>query len=239
MARRIRGTRVSVVRKCHNRNKKTSLSVQWHAAAGTLAYHTWDEWYLGTECNEGNKIFFFFGKRAQSRCTDGPFNWPSISHENYLLAILCVHGHLFFSFLQFTTIQKRSSWDNSLSQTQIVKVYYSLHTQQNTFFFFTYWCCLSPRIKVMKYELMLMIKQWLEGTLKTFSGSSVIVSAIKSLSDACWGWGSSISFFLSKSWAKFAGTWLTKRKGLHQGPIAEKIKWFITHPLSYTIKRLI
>lgn len=82
-------------------------------------------------------LFFVFGKGAQSlRCTDGPFSWPSISHENYLLAILCVHGHVFFSFLQLSTIQKRSSWDNSLSQTQIVKVYYSLHTRQIFFFFF-------------------------------------------------------------------------------------------------------
>ena len=69
-------------------------------------------------------------RRAQPpRCTDGPFNWSSLSHGNDLSAILCVHGQL------FTTIQERSSWDNSLSLTQTGRFYYSLNTRQKMTFF--------------------------------------------------------------------------------------------------------
>ena len=81
MGRRIKGTRVSVVRKCHDRDNMMSLSVRWRAAARTVASHTWDEWYHRTECNEG-KLRNCFWTRAQSlRRTDGLFNRPCLSHE--------------------------------------------------------------------------------------------------------------------------------------------------------------
>ena len=145
-------------------------------------------------------------RRAQPpRCTDGPFNWSSLSHGNDLSAILCVHGQL------FTTIQERSSWDNSLSLTQTGRFYYSLNTRQKMTFFF------PPSFSLFSFELLqIKVMEWNVSWCQLLH-EGLFSCSIDSLPNVCWGCGSSMSLSFAKSWAIFAGTWLSQKGFDHRG----------------------
>lgn len=66
--------------------------------------------YLGPDIKGPNVMrendisFFSFGKQAQSlRCADGPFNWPSLSHEIMTSQQYSLCMANYFSLEQFTT----------------------------------------------------------------------------------------------------------------------------------------